>query len=121
LYASKSCLPKSHVEPLPMQGRGVFFQLSIATEGRHSLIRKDVVSHLSRRSVFLEDIVMLLYKLAGTTAAVCYVALLTVGIVVDSSPFRAQLNSIFRAKLFPCRRGKLLLRAFSTTQGGIIT
>ena len=38
---------------------------------------------------------MLLYKLAGTTAAVLCVALLTVGIVVDSSPFRAQLNSGF--------------------------
>ena len=35
---------------------------------------------------------MLAYKILGTLAAIAYVALFTVGVVLDSGPFRAQLN-----------------------------
>ena len=35
---------------------------------------------------------MLAYKIFGTLAAIAYVALFTAGVVVDSGPFRTQLN-----------------------------
>lgn len=35
---------------------------------------------------------MLAYKILGTLAAIAYVALFTAGVVVDSGPFRTQLN-----------------------------
>lgn len=35
---------------------------------------------------------MLAYKVLGTLAAIAYVALFTAGVVLDSGPFRAQLN-----------------------------
>ena len=38
---------------------------------------------------------MLSYKIMGTIAALAFVALFTVGLVVDSVPFRTQLNSSF--------------------------